>query len=83
MNILGVLTLVAAGLIVVALAIYLITVAALLWRTVSNLKAIKRAVGAIATSTEPIGPIVEAINADLSAAAGALAATLGQEPKAS
>lgn len=76
-------TLIAAGLIVVALAVYLITVAALLWRTVSNLKAIKGAVDSIATLTEPIGPIVEAINSDLSAAAGALAAILGQEPKAS
>lgn len=83
MSILAVLTLVAAGLIVVALAVYLITVAALLWRTVSNLKAIKGAVQTIARSTEPIGPIVEGINSDLSAAASALGAILGQEPKAS
>lgn len=77
------LTLIAAGLIVVALAFYLITIAALLWRTLSNLKKIKRAVETIGKSTEPIGPIVEDINSNLSIAAGALAATLGEQPKAS
>jgi hypothetical protein len=78
-----VLTLIAAGLIVAALAFYLITIAAVLWRVLSNLKKIKRAVEAIGKSTEPIGPIVEDINSDLSIAAGALAATLGEQPKAS
>ena len=74
---------IAAGLIVAALAFYLITIAAVLWRVLSNLKKIKGAVEAIGKSTEPIGPIVEDINSDLSIAAGALAATLGEEPKAS
>jgi hypothetical protein len=78
-----VLTLIAVGLIVAALALYLITIAAMLWRTLSNLKTIKRAVETIGRSTEPIGPIVGDINSDLSTAAGALAATLGEQPKAS
>ena len=74
---------IAAGLIVAALAFYLITIAAVLWRVLSNLKKIQRAVETIGKSTEPIGPIVGDINSDLSVAAGALAATLGEQPKAS
>lgn len=77
------LTLIAAALIVAALALYLITIAFMLWRTLSNLKKIKRAVETIARSAEPIGPIVGDINSDLQTAASALAATLGEEPKAS
>ncbi len=65
-------TLVLVGLLVLALAAYLITVVVLLRRILDTLGKVEFGVRAIAHRTEPIGPVVTDVNANLTAVASAL-----------
>lgn len=67
MPVTGIVTLIGVGLIVAALAIYLIWVAALLQRVSSMLTSIIDRLWGISTSAEPLGGAVGEINRDLSA----------------
>lgn len=68
----AILTLVVTGLVVAALAFYLIWVVVLLRRIVDTLGKVTFGVRAIAARAEPIGPIVDDMNANLTAVADAL-----------
>lgn len=72
MPVAAIVTLVLVGLLVAALAFYLIWVVLLLRRVHDTLGKVTFGVRAIAHRTEPIGPTVAAINEDLDAVAGAL-----------
>lgn len=60
------------GLLVVALAFYLLWVVVILRRLVDTLGKVEFGVRAIAHRVGPIGPIVTEVNGDLTAVAGAL-----------
>lgn len=79
MNALYVTTLVAVGLIVLALAVTLLTVAYLLARTRASLRDVADAIATIADRAEPIGPVLADVNADLSAVRDAVAAAAPAE----
>lgn len=68
MPVTGIVTLIGVGLIVAALAIYLIWVAALLQRVSAMLTSIIDRLWGISASAEPLGGAVGEINRDLSAA---------------
>ena len=65
-------TLVFAGLLVAALAVYLITIIFLLHRILDRLGLVCFGVRAIAHRTEPITPMLTDVNTDLTAVADAL-----------
>lgn len=72
MNALYVTTLVAVGLLIVAVAVTLLTVAYLLVRTRSSLSDVADAIGTIADRAAGIGPPVSQVNDDLTAVKRAL-----------
>lgn len=76
MSVLVILTLVAAGLIVVALAISLITILLLLRRTLFTLGSVNVGLRSIARRVEPLTPVLAEVNADLTATRDALSAVL-------
>lgn len=76
MNLLVTLTLVAVGLLVVALAVSLITIVVMLRHTLFTLGTINVGLRAIARRVEPLEPILEEVNSDLSKARSALMSTL-------
>ncbi len=65
-------TLVLTGVLVAALAVYLIWVVLILRRAVDTLGKVTFGVRAIALQTEPIGPVIADVNANLTAVADAL-----------
>lgn len=67
-------TLVLTGLLVVALAFYLIWVVLLLRRITDTLGKVVFGVRAIAHRTQPVGGLLDEVNADLTAVAGAVEA---------
>ncbi len=75
----GIVTLVAIGLTVAALAFYLLHVLFLLRATSFTLGTIVAGLRAIAYQTRPVGDVVSAINADLGEVKEALEAILGTE----
>ena len=79
MNLLSLLTLVAAALIVAALAIYLITVIVLLRKTLRTLGTVNVGLRAIAQRVEPLEPILSEVNADLTAVRDGLVAVLDKK----
>jgi hypothetical protein len=70
----AVVTLLLTGLLVVALAAYLVWVVLLLRRIVATLGQVASEVRTIASRTEPVGPVLAEVNADLTAVAEALEA---------
>ncbi len=70
--------LVVIGVLVAALAFYLLWVVVILRRLVDTLGKVTFGVGAIAHRVAPVGPVVNDINADLTAVAGALEALVEQ-----
>ena len=68
----AVMTLVIVGVIVVALAAFLLWVVGMLRRINDTLGKVTFGVRAIAHRVEPVGPVVAEINGDLTAVAGAL-----------
>ncbi len=79
MHILSILTLVAVGLIVAALAVYLITIAVLLRKTLFTLGTINVGLRSIAQRVEPLEPILAEINGDLSGVRDALVEILSRK----
>ncbi len=79
MHILSILTLVAVGLIVAALAVYLITIAVLLRKTLFTLGTINVGLRSIAQRVEPLEPILAEINGDLSGVRNALVEILSRK----
>jgi hypothetical protein len=79
MHILAILTLVAVGLIVAALAAYLIAIAVLLRRTLFTLGTINVGLRSIAARVEPLEPILAEINSDLSGVRDALVEVLSKK----
>lgn len=75
----GIVTLVAIGLTVAALAFYLLHVLVLLRATSFTLGTIVAGLRAIAYQTRPVGEVVSAINADLGEVKEALESILGTE----
>lgn len=75
----GIITLVGVGLVVAALAIYLITVAALLTSVSSKLTAIIDRLWGITASAEPLNTTVSSINRDLQGARQALHSAVLQQ----
>jgi hypothetical protein len=65
MNLLGILTLVAVGLLVVALAASLLTILVQLRRILRTLRAVGAGLGVIAERVQPLEPILAEVNADL------------------
>lgn len=76
MSLLVILTLVAVGLIVVALAVSLISILVMLRRTLFTLGTINVGLRAIAWRVEPLEPILTEVNTDLGLARSALTAVL-------
>lgn len=79
MSLLAILTLVAIGLIVVALAAYLIAIAFLLRKTVKTLGTVNVGLRAIAERVEPLEPVLLEINSDLTGLRDALVAAVGEK----
>lgn len=84
MTLLVILTLVAVGLIVVALALSLITILVLLRRTLFTLGTINVGLRSIARRVEPLEPVLGRVNGDLEGVqrelGAALAAYQSQQP---
>lgn len=76
MNLLSILTLVAAGVVLAALAVYLLTITYLLFKTLRTLGTINVGLRAIAQRVEPLEPILTEINSDLSGVRDRLGAVL-------
>ncbi|MPZ66916.1 MAG: hypothetical protein GEU83_15865 [Pseudonocardiaceae bacterium] len=76
MNLLVTLTLVAVGLIVVALAVSLITIVVLLRHTLFTLGTINVGLRAIARRVAPLEPVLTEVNSDLMKARNALMSAL-------
>ncbi len=72
MSLVAIVSLVLVGVLVAALAFYLIWVVVILRRAVDTLGKVTFGVRAIAHRSEPIGPLVADINANLGAVADAL-----------
>ena len=72
MPVVAIVSLVLVGVLVVALAAYLVWVVLILRHVVDTLGKVTFGVRAIAHRTEPVGPVVTDINANLTAVAGAL-----------
>lgn len=79
MPVAGIVTLVAIGLTVAALAFYLLHVLVLLRTTSFTLGTIVAGLRAIAYQTRPVGEVVSAINTDLGEVKAALESILGTE----
>lgn len=79
MPVAGIVTLVAIGLLVAALALYLVHVLLLLRSTSFTLGTIIAGLRAIAFQTRPVGEVVTAINDDLGEVKDALESILGTE----
>lgn len=79
MNILGILTLVGVGLLIVALAAYLLAALFLLRKTLFTLGTINVGLRSIALRVEPLEPVLGEINSDLSAVRDALTEVLMKE----
>lgn len=79
MNVLYVTTLVAVGVLIVAVAATLLTVTYLLWRTRSSLRDVGEAIAAIADRTQALGPALTDVNDDLLAIRDALVAAVPTE----
>lgn len=79
----AVVSLIGVALLVIVLAGYLITVAAILRHVVSRLNTILDAVGGVIEESAPIGEVATAINADLDASRRAIEAVLERTPPAS
>ncbi|CAN5689236.1 hypothetical protein BH24ACT26_BH24ACT26_02570 [soil metagenome] len=79
MHLLSILTLVAAGLIVAALAVYLITIALSLRKTLFTLGTVNVGLRAIAARVEPLEPILVEINSDLGGVRDALVGVLSKK----
>lgn len=79
MPVAGIVTLVAIGLLVAALALYLVHVLLLLRSTSFTLGTIIAGLRAIAFQTRPVGDVVAAINDDLGEVKDALESILGTE----
>lgn len=71
------LTLIAVGLIVVALAVSLITILLMLRRTLFTLGTINVGLRSISRRVEPLEPVLAAINSDLTAVRSELLGVLG------
>ncbi len=76
MNLLVILTLVAVGLIVVALAIALTTIVVLLRHTLFTLGTINVGLRAISRRVEPLEPVLAEVNSDLTRTRNALMSVL-------
>lgn len=76
MSLPAVLTLVAIGLIVAALAVYLVAVLVVLRKTLQTLGTINVGLRAIAHRTEPLEPVLTEINEELASVRDALKETL-------
>ncbi len=72
MSAVAITTLVIVGLLIVALAAYLITIAVFLRKVIKTLGLVTFGVRAISHRTEPIGELVTQINEDLQTVDGAL-----------
>ena len=68
----GVVTLIATGIVVAALAIYLTTIALILKKVTFTLGTVIAGLGAIEHATQPAGSVVAEINGDLERIAGAV-----------
>lgn len=79
MNLLSILLLVAAGLIVVVLAAYLLVITYLLYKTLFTLGTMNVGVRSIARRVEPLEPILGEINGDLIAARDGLSGVLARK----
>ncbi len=79
MNIFGILTLVGVGLLIVALAAYLLVALYLLRKTLFTLGTINVGLRAIAERVEPLEPVLAEINSDLSGVRDALMGVLNKE----
>lgn len=75
----AIVTLVGAGLLIAALAVYLIVVAVVLRRVIRTLGLVTFGVRSIAHQTEPVNELVGRINQDLGAVDDALAELLSPE----
>lgn len=76
MTLLVTMTLIAVGLIIVALALSLITILWLLRSTLSTLGTINVGLRSIAHRVEPLEPVLGSINSDLARARNSLVSTL-------
>lgn len=79
MNIFGILTLVGVGLLIAALAVYLLAALYLLRKTLFTLGTINVGLRAIAERVEPLEPVLAEINSDLSGVRDALVTVLDKE----
>ncbi|MEO5839032.1 MAG: hypothetical protein ABIQ73_10870 [Acidimicrobiales bacterium] len=80
MSVVAIVTLVLTGLLVAALAAYLIAVIRILHHVLDTLGKVTFGVRAIAHRTAPVGPVVANINANLTAVADALEGLVAQAP---
>ncbi|MCA1671617.1 MAG: hypothetical protein LC799_05250 [Actinobacteria bacterium] len=74
----AVITIIGAGLTVLVLAAYLISIALVLWRVNAKLRAVTAGLHLVTERTEPIGSIVGEINSDLVGVDDALRAVLAR-----
>jgi hypothetical protein len=86
MSVVAIATVVLAGILIAALAFYLLWVIYLLWRVRATLDKVSFGVAAIAHRTEPLDPILDHVNQRLVAVAAALeglvAKLRGDDPSA-
>ena len=76
----AIVTLVLTGLLIAALAVYLIAVIRILRHVLDTLGKVTFGVRAIAYRTEPVGPVLANVNANLTAVAAALEGLVSQAP---
>ena len=76
----AIVTLVLTGVLVAALAAYLITVIRVLHHVLDTLGKVTFGVRAIAYRTEPVGPVLANVNANLTAVADALEGLVASAP---
>ena len=76
MPLVAVITIIGAGLTVLVLAAYLISIAGVLWRVNDQLRAVTANLSVVTERTEPVGSIVGEINGDLTGVDKALQAVL-------
>ncbi|PZS35579.1 MAG: hypothetical protein DLM59_02705 [Pseudonocardiales bacterium] len=77
MNIFGILTLVGVGIVLAAIAIYLIMYLSALRRTAKVLSTVSGAVAGISGQVQPLEPVLVNVNGNLTKARNALAGVLG------
>jgi hypothetical protein len=76
----AIVTLVLTGLLIAALAVYLIAVIRILHHVLDTLGKVTFGVRAIAHRTEPVGPVLANVNANLTAVADALERLVSPAP---